>query len=203
MLGSWAFLIILIKNISTICFPIANCFLEELWSFLNEAAWETLQKPVDVGMELFLCHPKFSENKGDVWATGHIGIHEGILWQQFAGMHGMCLWLLDCKIGMSYCSDTFWSTAVKLLEQKQCQVGLMKMMTFQDLHLPLYIQPLIILQNSWLQAVSKFRYATCLVDLEEDCMHCHTALVDPLILITVIWVKILRVLVSFSLHTSI
>lgn len=67
------------------------------------------------------------------------------------------------------------------------------MMTFQDLHLSLYIQPLIILavylnnlQNSWLQAVSKFRYAACLVDLEEDCMHCHTALVDPLILITVI-----------------
>lgn len=51
--------------------------------------------------------------------TGHIGLHQGILWQEFAGMHGMYLWLLDCKIRMSYCSDTFWSTAVKLLEQKQ------------------------------------------------------------------------------------
>lgn len=39
----------------------------------------------------------------------------------------------------------FWSTAVKLLEQKQCYVGLMQMITFQDLHLLLYIQPLIIL----------------------------------------------------------
>lgn len=33
------------------------------------------------------------------------------IWQEFAVTHGMCLWLLGCKIGVFYCSDTFWSNS--------------------------------------------------------------------------------------------
>lgn len=69
------------------------------------------------------------------------------------------------------------------------------MITFQDLHLLSYIQPFIILAvylNKTICKILGYRLfpssdmLACLVDLEEDCMHCRTALFDPLISLTVL-----------------